>query len=353
MLASAPRCLSLNVILRLLIILLGGTVDAFLPPRSSSSRVMKSSSLNTQDVNNAGKESPIIEPYDYQNGINVAFLGNSILYFNDTPRFLFNLSNKKIRHQNSCLRGGTTLTELYTLGNGMKRHGFATDNALMENGDYDVGSPTVQELLQSNNDKWDVVVMNEHTQGPARQSTRAEFQSTLLEQYAPLISTNNPTATVIFVETAAYRLQGINNSQDLGTTEQFQQNIREGIQSYIRVLHDNTSISARMAPVGTAFLHVHNDNHELWEKLFDPWDNFHPSPTGTFLQGCVLHCTMFGAPPPTFPGIKEEIAALWKDARMMHPKKKGDDRVSLPNVSEVEYLWKVAWDVCQLEKSKL
>eukprot|EP00574_Skeletonema_japonicum_P013836 CAMPEP_0201714742 /NCGR_PEP_ID=MMETSP0593-20130828/1088_1 /ASSEMBLY_ACC=CAM_ASM_000672 /TAXON_ID=267983 /ORGANISM="Skeletonema japonicum, Strain CCMP2506" /LENGTH=299 /DNA_ID=CAMNT_0048204045 /DNA_START=327 /DNA_END=1223 /DNA_ORIENTATION=- len=299
---------------------------------------MKSSSLHAQDFDSAGKESPT-KPSEHQNGINVAFLGNSILYFNDTPRFLFNLSGNKIRHQDSCLRGGTTLTELYTLGNGMKRHGFATDNALMDNGEYDVGSPTVQELLQSNN-KWDVVVMNEHSQGPARQSTREEFQSTLLQQYAPLISTNNPKATVIFVETAAYRLQGINNSHDLGTKTQFQQSIREGIQSYIQVLHDNTSIiPARMAPVGTAFLHVHNDNLQLWEKLFDPWDNFHPSPTGTFLQGCVLHCTIFGAPPPTCPGTKEEIAALWKDARMMHPKKKGEDGVALPNVSEVEYLW--------------
>lgn len=312
---------------------------------------MKSSSLHTKDVNNARKESST-KPSDDQNGVTVAFLGNSILYFNDTPRFLFNLGSKKIRHQNSCLRGGTTLTELYTLGNGMKRHGFATDNALMENGEYDIGSPTVHDLLQSNA-KWDVVVMNEHTQGPARQSTREEFQSTLLQKYAPLISTNSPKATVIFVETAAYRLQGINNSQDLGTTEQFQQSIREGIQSYIQVLHDNTSISARMAPVGTAFLHVHNENYDLWEKLFDPWDSFHPSPTGTFLQGCVLYCTIFGAAPPTCPGTREEIAALWTDARMMHPKKKGNDGVPLPSVSEVEYLWKVAWDVCQLEKSKL
>jgi len=318
---------------------------------------MTSSSLHTQDINNVQNESPT--EHNDQNGVNVAFLGNSILYFNDTPRFLFNLSNNKIRHQNSCLRGGTTLTELYTQGNGMKRHGFATDNALVENGEYDVGSPTVQELLQrkDDNSKWDFVVMNEHTQAPARQSTREELQSTLLQHYAPLITSNNPKATIIFVETAAYRLQGINNSQDLGTTSQFQQKVREGIQSYIQVLqHDNktTTISAQMAPVGTAFLHVHNDNHELWEKLFDPWDNFHPSPTGTFLQGCVLYCTMFDtALPPTAlcPRTNEEIAALWKDARMMHPKKKGKDGVELPSVSEVEYLMNVAWDVCQMEKS--
>lgn len=316
---------------------------------------MTSTSLRAHNVN-LQKASH----YSDVNGVNVAFLGNSILYFNDTPRFLVNLSNNdsdviKIQHQNSCLRGGTTLTELYQLGNGMKRHGFATENALMENGEYDVGSPTVQELLQSKEKKWDFVVMNEHTQAPARQSTREEFKLTLLQQYAPLISANNNGATIIFVETAAYRLPGINNSEDLGTTQQFQQKVREGIQSYISTLLDDaatTNLSARMAPVGTAYLHVHNDNHDLWQKLFDPWDNFHPSPTGTFLQGCVLYCTMFGSTPP-LPRTNEEIAALWKDARMMHPTKKGKEGVALPSVGEVEYLWNVAWDICQRENSKL
>ena len=235
----------------------------------------------------------------------------------------------------------------------MKRHGFATNNALMDNGEYDVGSPTVQYLLQEKQIQWDVIVMNEHTQGPARQSTRNEFHSTLMQQYLPLISTNNPKATIIFIETAAYRLQGINNSEDLGNTYQFQQTVREGIQSYIKLVHDHEdNILARMAPVGTAFLFVHDNNHELWEKLFDPWDNFHPSPTGTFLQGCVLHCTIFNVPPKC-PRTKEEIATLWNDARMMHPKKKVNDAVALPSVNEVEYLWKIAWDVCQLEQSKL
>ena len=350
MLASPLRPIALpaSVIVSVLLFLLGGSsVYAFLPPRSSTTShviMTSSSSLHAQ-------ESQTEHANHQDNGIKVAFLGNSILYFNDTPRFLVNLSKHKIIHQDSCLRGGTTLTELYILGNGMKRHGFATHNALMDNGEYDVGSPTVQYLLQEKQIKWDVIVMNEHTQGPARQSTREEFHSTLMQQYLPLISTNNPKATVIFIETAAYRLQGINNSEDLGATHQFQQRVREGIQSYIQLLLEN-NISARMAPVGTAFLRVHDDNHELWEKLFDPWDNFHPSPTGTFLQGCVLHCTIFGIPPKC-PRTMEEIEVLWKNARMMHPKKKGSDAVALPSVSEVEYLWKIAWDVCQLEQSKL
>ena len=233
MLASPPRQIALPALSLLILLLLldsSSSVYTFLPPQSSTtSHVMtSSSSLHAQ-------ESQTEHANDQNNGIKVAFLGNSILYFNDTPRFLVNLSKNKIAYQDSCLRGGTTLTELYTLGNGMKRHGFATHNALMANGEHDVGSPTVQYLLQDKHIKWDVIVMNEHTQGPARQGTREEFHSTLLQQYLPLISSNNPKATVIFIETAAYRLQGINNSDDLGTTYQFQQRVREGIQSYIQL----------------------------------------------------------------------------------------------------------------------
>ena len=47
----------------------------------------------------------------------------------------------------------------------MKRHGFSTHNALMDNGEYDIGSPAVQDLLQDKQIQWDVIVMNEHTQG--------------------------------------------------------------------------------------------------------------------------------------------------------------------------------------------
>ena len=55
----------------------------------------------------------------------VAFLGNSILYYNDCPRFLANLSKDHVNiHQDSCLRGGTNLQQLWEQGNGMSEHGF-------------------------------------------------------------------------------------------------------------------------------------------------------------------------------------------------------------------------------------
>ena len=106
-----------------------------------------------------------------------------------------------------------------------------------------------------------------------------------------------------------------------------------------------------MAPVGTAFYYVHKNNRPLWEELFDPFDNFHPSPIGTYLQGCVLHCTMFGTPPP-LPKTTEEIADLWEGARVMHHVKTGKNR-RLPSVEEAKYLRNVAAEICALESERL
>lgn len=266
-----------------------------------------------------------------------------------------NLGKGSVKYQDSCLRGGTNLSELWELGNGMMSHGFATEAAKIgkseEDGNdtYDVGSPTVGGLLGCTNEKdeerekWDFVIFNDHTQGPARLASREATQATLVDNYLPLILENQ--ATPIVIETAAYRFPEINNSKDLGSTHEFQQCVREGIQSYLQTLQPQLpNLKPRMAPVGTAYLYVHDANHVLWEKLFDPYDNFHPSPAGTFLMGCVLHCTLFGSLPP-LPRTEEEIAGLWRDARVMHNAKRGEN-IPLPSVEEAEYLWNVAKKIC-------
>ena len=341
-------------------------------------------------------------------GARVAFLGNSIQYYNDCPRFLTNLSNGAISFQDSCLRGGATLVSLWEKGNGMGCK-FATKNAEMvvmttkkkEDQDgkqfvgpvvnYDVGSPTVPDLLRcdnvkaiefvdsssvvaarksdeeaglpsrrvgsssdqevyysNNNTQWDFVVMNDHTQGPARANSREAHTKVLLEKYLPLILNNH--ATPIIIETHAYRYPGVNNSADLGNAHEFTGLVREGVQSYVEALLRSKllpeSIRPRLAPVGTAFMYIHDDNHEVWEGLFDPYDHFHPSPSGTFLQGCVLHWTIFGSPPP-LPHTEEEIKDLWKDARVMHDVSNGDQEPPLPTVNDVAYLWNVATKICE------
>ena len=50
--------------------------------------------------------------------IRVAFIGNSITFVNDLPRFMEALSNNHIS-QNSCLHGATRLRTILNTGNGM------------------------------------------------------------------------------------------------------------------------------------------------------------------------------------------------------------------------------------------
>jgi hypothetical protein len=322
-------------------------------------------------------------------GMSVAFLGNSILYYNDCPRFLVNLGNGSISRQDSCLRGGASLPSLWEDGNGMGRK-FATRNAIVDAGDdttvggdvaYDVGKPTVLALLSGRDDeddvvkvadgageveeggrkcgkekRWDFVVLNDHTQGPARVGSRKATNDALLQWYIPLFSRYR--ATPIIVETAAYRYPGIHGSGDLGSNpREFQERVREGVLSYVETLRSgllaqDETIAPRMAPVGTAYLRVHDDDRELWEGLFDPYDNFHPSPSGTYLQGCVLHWTIFGYAPP-LSRTEEEIASLWGDARVMHDVKNGAIGPPLPSLEAAEYLWNVAREICSPPEGRI
>ena len=296
-------------------------------------------------------------------GAKVAFVGNSIQYFNDTPRFLSTLSrqtdpsgvnhhNPFIEHQDSCFRGGVSLVGLWEQGNGMLKHGFASKVAVTgtdeHGGNIDVGSSTVKNLLTQK--QWDFVVMNDHTQHPARLESRGATIDILVRSYAPLLKANK--ATPIIIETAAYRLEGIVGSADLGPTEEFQAKVREGILCYLDALRKEIpqSNSPRLAPVGTAYLHVRELKFELWEQLFDSFDNFHPSPKGTFFQGCVLYYTMFTCLPP-IPSTTKEIAQLWNDARMMNcaDRAKGYEVMPLPTVEEAKYFCEVAKLICERE----
>ena len=67
----------------------------------------------------------------------VAFLGNSIIYYNDCPSFLVNLSKGHVNiHQDSCLRGGTNLQQLWEQGNGMSEHGFKELQSIQQYNHY-------------------------------------------------------------------------------------------------------------------------------------------------------------------------------------------------------------------------
>uniref|UniRef100_A0A7S2HM73 Uncharacterized protein n=1 Tax=Helicotheca tamesis TaxID=374047 RepID=A0A7S2HM73_9STRA len=307
-------------------------VAAFQTPRQPSHRKM-----STSEDKNLELSSPA----------SVAFVGNSILYFHDTPRALVNMAGSwKLSRQDSCMRGGASLISLLNDGNGMQRT-FSTPNAFMgddETEKYDIGAPTVEALLSN---PWNFVVINDYTQSPARKSSRDSTIRALVDSYVPLF--RKCGATPVFVITPAYR-RPVNNSTDLGSVAEFTAGLKEGYEAYVKAIEKALSHPIqrpRIAPVGLAFLRIHDTNRPLWEKLFCN-DDFHPSPHGTYLQCCVLHWTLFGYAPDrdlALPSNGDLGERIWGNARVMQPGARY--HLPLPTAEEANYLFEVAAAVCQ------
>merc|ERR1712228_999130 len=66
-----------------------------------------------------------------------------------------------------------------------------------------------------------------------------------------------------------------------------------------------------VAPVGKAFRLIHDEDYNLFYRLYDP-DATHPSALGTYLAACVVYASITGHTPLTLPsalGISDDLAA--------------------------------------------
>mmetsp|Transcript_22095 Transcript_22095/g.44305 ORF Transcript_22095/g.44305 Transcript_22095/m.44305 type:complete len:352 (+) Transcript_22095:53-1108(+) len=297
---------------------------------------------------------PVLGAMRDEGTVRIAFLGNSILYYNDCPRLIVNMfraENYSVK-QDSCLRGGATLSSLWDKGNGMAIK-FATEPALLppspDDPDgpslYDIGAATVSNLLGE--ERWDYIVMNDHTQGPARNATRNSAVRSLVDLYAPLIEESG--AIPIFVQTWAYLNSSIKNAEDLGDTEEFTRRVRDGYRCYVQHLYDalpqdegGGRVLPLIAPVGDVFLYLYQTDRDMWERLFYR-DGFHPSPHGTYLEACVVYRTAMDEMPPR---LLEDT--WWLDARVMQPA--GEEPMVLPTEEEAEVLWEAVRHVCEEAK---
>jgi hypothetical protein len=316
---------------------------------ASSSPVISAATTTPTPTTTMRLSEEVSKAKDY---IAVAHIGNSIQYYNDSPRLLEHMLNTKFStvRQNSCLRGGATLTSLYEKGNGMATK-FSNNN------NNDIGAPTVKDLLLSipeptmsvSSLSWDFVIINDHTQSPARLEKRKESMQTLLSKYIPLLlqQQSESTTTVIFLQTAAYK-SPVKDSDDLGTFDECTAKIHEGYTEYaqlIRRSNNNGTLQAKVAPVGLAYQylkHQHDNNDEtiatMWSKLY-AHDDLHPSPHGTWLEACVVYCTMLEEYPPDYD------VSWWNTARYMQPP--DEEPLPLPTNDEADLLRQVAWMVCQ------
>lgn len=273
--------------------------------------------------------------------VRVAFLGNSIQYYNDLPRFMGAFSNNVIC-QDSCFRGNANLTSLFKEGNGMSAK-FKTTNSLQPDGTYDIGAANIKSLLQRD---WDYIVINDHTQHPTRPDTKLESTKSLVQDYAPLIRQSG--GTPVFLMTFAYGEQGIYGSEDLGDVELFTNLLREGYEYYVKAMSKILPFTSapRIAPAGLAFYTIHQDNPNMWGKLYH-LDKKHPSPHGSFLIGCVLYCTIFGVPQAKDINIPENgPASFWEEARARVMQPAGDIPQPMPTSAEARYLLDIAIKVC-------
>jgi len=277
--------------------------------------------------------------------VRVAFLGNSLQYFNDQPRFNEVLSSGKIQ-QNSCYCPHSNFVSLFNEGNGM-RDKWNTTNALLPDGTFDMGAPNVTSLLGQQ--QWDFVVMNDYSQGPADPHNRTLHLESLQNDYAPLIIHSG--ATPVLLLTWAYREEGINDSGQMGGAAEFTRKLHDGYQIYARALKEilPAKQKPRIAPVGLAFYWIHEENYGMWLKLYH-WDSMHPSPHGSFLEGCIIYCTIFGSVPPIEVAIPEDDgpASLWLKARARVMQPLGEAPLPRPTSAEAKYLWNVAAKHCTL-----
>jgi hypothetical protein len=102
---------------------------------------------------------------------------------------------------------------------------------------------------------------------------------------------------------------------------------------------------ARVAPVGIAYQYIRNQYPKLFNKLYS-WDDFHPSPYGTWLQACILYITIFEpvlVEPPKYNGN------WWKYSRYIMPPPDGDQyyQVMYPTEEEAELLRQIAIEICK------
>lgn len=271
-------------------------------------------------------------------GWSICFCGNSMQYFNDCPRLVQSLLEGAygvaLVRQDSCLRGGASLTSLWQKGNGMGTK-FSTPPARRkETGIYDIGAPSVEILLSRQ--PWDFIVLQDHTQGPARAVSRQESIVTLREKYIPLLcQSQSQSSTVLLLQTFAYKVPGMRETKDLGDSlDVFTDMLVSGYREYQETI-ELAGFPCRVIPMAEAvrWLYHHRRQDGLWEAMYS-WDDFHPSPHATWLQACLIYTVVTGCSPPTYNPL------WWDRSRYMQPPT--EQPLALPTDAEAEDLRQLA-----------
>jgi hypothetical protein len=334
---------------------------------------------------------------DTTSKVRLAIVGNSLIYFNDLPRLLEAMAHGRL-HQESCLHGNADFSSHLWYGNGMHNK-WRTEQARIWDADgeiYDFGACTVQELLFGEDERiteqwiidasnstyvpqqeweyeleddgtnpclvdqaykeyrearflangpprWDFVLLNDNTRSPCCTTQRGASMELLEDVYLPWFE--EIQATPIFMVTYSYwaSKRDMSGLTDIPTFASLTYN---GYQDYYQLAKTYlpSALKPRIAPVGLAFLLVWEENPSLWEDLMH-YDEIHLSPSGTFLEACVVYHTIFGTlPDPSVFQGHDGPNQLWQYARRMAPIE--DVFKPLPTRQVAEYLYHIASRIC-------
>ena len=319
--------------------------------------------------------------------VNVAFVGNSMLYVNDMPRLFQALTGDRI-YQNSCLHGSLNLMSVLKKGNGMYLK-WSNDRALIPGVDtaeysctngtiFDFGACSVPQLLFGEDENlsvenengvyindgknpcfedqnylpylrdtyhpsnWDFIVLNDHSVYPGVYTLRQSSILVLKEVYGSMLLELG--SRPVFLATHAYDKSEHAQAESsrtitLGNVSEFTSRVYYGCQMYVETMAAilPTMQEPILAPSGLAFLVVWEEHYAMWKNLMFDYDGFHPSPYGSYLEGCVLYASMFGRMPP----LHDSVEDLFSRSRAMHINV-SDAPLRYPTLDEANYLRSVA-----------
>lgn len=190
---------------------------------------------------------------------------------------------------------------------------------------------------------WDYIVLNDNTRSPATYASRKQSLHVLNTTFIDWFKQTG--ATPIFWFTYGYwtDLRNLTNFQDVPT---FTSLTYTGYRKYADLVGSYLpeSQKPRIAPIGFAFLTIWEEDFELWLTLFH-WDSIHPSPAGTFLEGLVMHHTLYGHLPKKSNVILDDMSILWQTARLMGPSTQPPK--PFPTKEVATYLFRIAERVTQ------
>jgi len=264
----------------------------------------------------------------YQDCIRWKFDAGAIIK-QDCPRLLEHMLHTRYTNviQDSFYQGSSTLTSLWYGSNTMKT-AFGSPAAMKPDGTFDIGAPTLQDLLAE--EDWDYLVINDYSQNPGRLPLRAQGKIMLAKHYSPILREKG--TTLVLLQTPAYEVPIIHHTKDLGDFEEFSKRTHEGYQEYVSVLKEQ-NCSVLLAPSGMATAYIRHHKPHLFPLLYAQ-DHYRPSPHGTWLHACVMYCTIVGEIAPQYD------VHWWETSRYIQP------GLPFPTEETAEEIRQVAARIC-------